>query len=260
MVVLARKKMDNEIELTRQDLIEQLIEQIDFLIDACNRFDEGDYKYAKQIASIIRVIIYDTKTSHSILKQLGEKETMLFCSTASFPKNAIFFISMVHPYRNYIKDVQGNNRELNTFLPNLHYGNVKKWVTFNQWFNHNVLISKPNHFSRKDLLLFVTNKDGGAHVDPYIDEFYYNISKGLTSIAFKVDGEFRNGKFSNSNPYINVHFATIRQMAHELILSLRKHFGIRPNYNPSLKKYYNMKGVRAEEFIAAEGMQLEFEV
>lgn len=69
--------------------------------------------------------------------------------------------------------------------------------------------------SRKDVVLAVSNKDGGAHIDPEFDEAYANISK-RNSLGIYITG---NDKQS-SNPANNPIYASIRQIACEILSSI----------------------------------------
>lgn len=71
-----------------------------------------------------------------------------------------------------------------------------------------------NTFSRRDIVLAVANQDGGAHVDPELDEDYAALSKDNTlGWHFSVGGT--ETEFPD-NPVP----ASIRQIAHEVLVTL----------------------------------------
>jgi len=66
---------------------------------------------------------------------------------------------------------------------------------------------------RRDLILAVANKDGGAHVDPVLDEKYANLSRG-NSLAWRYRGP--RGDIPLEGP----EKAAVRQIAHEVLKTL----------------------------------------
>ena len=64
-----RKKRDRDYS----DVRNKLKEQIGFLIRSCNAFDQGCLEESARIATCIRVLVHDTKMSHSLLRQLNKK-------------------------------------------------------------------------------------------------------------------------------------------------------------------------------------------
>lgn len=261
--ILLSKEVNNigkikksEVSRDFSDYQENLEEQLHFIVNACKMYDQGELIYAKQIATHIRILVHDTKFSTSLLKLLNRKESMKFCSTATFPKNPIFHISFISPI-----NIRRDDKIINTFVPNFNEtspGENKKWVDFNTWYNHNVLVSKPNYFSRKDMILYLSNKDGGAHIDPNIEERYYEITKGLKSFLYSSAVSLTEDPYHKGEPYLNLYFASVRQIAHELILSIRKEFGIRPDYNPSFKSF-GINGLEPQDIMVVEGDKIEYE-
>src|SRR4051794_24926166 len=73
--------------LTRtQDELRQLLsEQVRLMRRSAKYFDEGDESEAKRLATHIRVLVHDTKASHSLLGLLGVKASMRFVDTTLRP-------------------------------------------------------------------------------------------------------------------------------------------------------------------------------
>lgn len=258
---MSRKQKKNEITRDNDDYLESLHEQLDFLIDSCEKFDMGKFHYAKQIAKDIRVLVHQTRDSTSLLTWLGKQNSMNFCSTASMPKNAVYFISIVTPTNRIVLNDSGQQSIEHTFLPILNSNKTlgKKWINFENWYNHPVLVCKPTSISRKDIILFLANKDGGAHVDSYVDEKIYSLSKGINSLVYASNKSLEEDPYQTGEPFVNLINAAARQIAHELILSIRKEFGIRPSYNPTHK--YLLRGGTLQnihEFMVCEGPQIEY--
>jgi hypothetical protein len=67
---------------TSDDLVQKLREQLGFLRTSAARFDAGEVSEATRLAMPIRVLVYDTRASHSLLGQLGVKANLRFFDTA----------------------------------------------------------------------------------------------------------------------------------------------------------------------------------
>lgn len=65
------------------------------------------------------------------------------------------------------------------YLPNIIYDKDSRYFcyTFDDWWNEVIFDDKSNVFTRKDIILFVANNDGGAHVDPELKESFFLLSK-----------------------------------------------------------------------------------
>lgn len=104
-----------------------------------------------------------------------------------------------------------------TFTSDFHLRN-KNWIDFNSWWNKKILINENgDSLTRKQLVLFVANQEGGAHIDPQIDEIYdkfrHSYSGGIRIYGSKSGIE---RKFDN----IPV-FPTVRQISFEVMESLK---------------------------------------
>ena len=99
-------------------------------------------------------------------------------------------------------------------LDNLPPASPPHWVEFDEWWNKLIFVDqKGSKTSRKDLIIAVANKDGGAHVDDVLDEKYADLSR-RNSLAWC---------FSNPRgdvPLKSPEKAAIRQITHEVLKSL----------------------------------------
>ncbi len=145
----------------RQELLGQLKDQIDFIRASCKLFDSGQASEAKRIATQIRVLVHDTASSHSLLEQLGYKASHQFLSLAVHNKS-----NNLGPYFGLLNiGLPGR-----TYLPKLNQVSPQP-MKFADWWQEPVLKDGDGTlYTRRDLVLFLANKDGGAHVDPEMDE------------------------------------------------------------------------------------------
>jgi hypothetical protein len=101
-------------------------------------------------------------------------------------------------------------------------------VPFDQWWDAPVFIDRDRiSLTRKQLVVIAANQDGGAHVDPALDETYAKLSKqnsmNLTAVE---DGQAR--------PMAGPERAAIRQIAHEVLKTLKPGYGKMPAHTGSM--------------------------
>ncbi|TXH15878.1 MAG: hypothetical protein E6R06_32135 [Mycobacterium sp.] len=179
---------------TRDDLLELFEEQVEFLERSNAAFDEGHLSEAKRIAVPLRVLFHHTSRSHSLLNQLGLgkvtrlglKVPLAWVDTAGRPdpNNLISEWGLVQSGIN-IEDGKGTPvfraplgdrpammiRVGSRLLPR------GSRIPFEEWWTEPVTRDADRtEFSRKDFVLALANKEGGAHVDPEIHESYNKIA------------------------------------------------------------------------------------
>ena len=195
-----------KVPVTSGDLSQQLSEQINFIRASCTRFDEGQTSEGKRIATHIRVLVHDSSRSHSLLKQLGYKDTLQLVSLAEpyIPAN-------LAPYHGLLNIAIGNGMR---YVPKLD-SVARRLVPFDDWWDEPVLKDPEGTlYSRKDLVLAVANKDGGTHVDPEIDEAYWKLSRG-NNVGYKVAVGGRPIQW-HENPVL----PSLRQIGFEILETL----------------------------------------
>lgn len=197
------------------DLEGYLLEQINFLQMSATSYDKGFTGEAKRLAVAIRVLVHDTNKSQSLLKQLGKKEIGFFNTSTQYdPRNRSSFHGLT---------IIGVSPSGPVFLPRLehtpHTGQQFRYIPFQDWWSYIVIVDiDKNEFSRRDIVQTLSNKEGGAHVDPQLDQIYANLSRG-GSIGWR--------RIKNNSVVEPVELATMRQIAFEMLKSLEMEF---PNF------------------------------
>lgn len=200
---------------SKQDLQSHLREQLDFLCRSCSEYDSGRTSEAKRIATALRVMLHDTKNSHSLLSQLRIK-SIGFLDTAlpiaNGEKRAILAFLQTKITVNDDHTLSGKHHPLLDHRPD-GWPRAKKRL-FPEWWNQSVITDmQGTRFSRRMLVTAVANTDGGAHVDPEIDATYAALSR-QNSIGYAV----------GTNNYFQVidkvELACVRQIAYELLESI----------------------------------------
>lgn len=192
---------------TPKELEKLLKEQLDLLKSSCLAFDNGSIVEAKRLAASARVLVHDTKKSHSLLTLTNKKTEKFFDSADSYDDESVLSHSSL---------VQMHMTETGPKpLPHLDDALNPSWGSFDKWWNGIVLVdTERNEFSRKDIVLHLANKEGGSHVDLKIEKKYHDLqvnnSLGWSTV-------FEGGKEIAGEDQVPV---TMRQIAHELIKSL----------------------------------------
>jgi hypothetical protein len=194
------------------DIKAHLLEQIKFLKNSIILFDKGDYEECKRIAVSIRVLVHDSKNSISLLKQLKKKDISFYDNASSYLPGNLF------PTARLVALASTKEGEA-TYIPNKDFrGNSTIKVPFDSWWNDIVIDdSHGNLLKRKDLILSISNQDGGAHVDPELNIPYGSIAKLKTQEKGIIIGNGRGFRMSLIQ-------ASVRQIADELIRTLMDEF------------------------------------
>ncbi|WP_421142345.1 hypothetical protein [Aeromonas dhakensis] len=207
---------------TKEELYSHLREQLEFLSRSCSEYDRGFTAEGKRIAATLRLMLHDTKNSHSLFSQLGLK-SIGFLNTAApiakGEKKAILSFLQTKITFNEDLTLSGKHYPLLGHRP-AGWPPAKK-VFFPDWWNQVVLTdAQGSKFSRRMLVMVVANTDGGAHIDPEIDVTYADLSRN-NSIGYAVG---KSDVIKSMVPIDKVELACIRQIAYELTVSLLERY------------------------------------
>jgi len=195
------------------ELNDKLKEQIGFLNSSCSAFDSGSESEAKRIAAIIRVLIHDTNKSISLFSQLGIKKKLEFLDS-SLPIDP----QLVDPKkREYVFQglpglvgIRFASLQAKFVPPLILREGAKQLVGFSEWWENKIVPGEEEkRYSRKQLILWLANKEGGAHIDEDINAAYRKLDKSSLGMTFSVGGV--NKGFSNSSVD-----ASVRQIGWEV--------------------------------------------
>jgi len=202
--------MTDKIPQTKSDLERQLSDQLQFLEDSANRYDQGHENEAKRMAITLRILLYDHRNSRSLLGQL-ELKNIKFLDTA------IENTSNVHTAHCALARIlfAGKKTQYVALLDDA----PGKMTDYDNWWNGVIFEdNEGNKISRNDIILTMADQDGGAHVDPCIRKDYSRLSKGQS---------LGHMYMSSDRGWVNMQgaeLASVRQIAHEVLKSLN------PNY------------------------------
>lgn len=208
----SRAKQERGPRRSRAELLELLGENREFLERSARAFDEGYEAEAKRLAVVLRVLLHDTHQSHSLLRQLGVKDQLTFLDSAEpiNPRNLVPTPGLV--LMRMTATVQGGKGDYVAPLGmDRHFG--VRHVHFAGWWNDPVM-KVDGTWSRKELVLALSNQEGGAHVDPSLNQRYDSLARhnGLGH---------RMGAPDSTEPFVgNVVAIAVRQIAYETLDTL----------------------------------------
>jgi hypothetical protein len=186
---------------------DHLSKQLGFLQRSCQSYDAGFHAEAIRIATIIRVLIYQTETSTSLLKHLGATTINLLSTTFEPSLQTYSFVGMGMMYIGSPKS---------EYFPHLGRGPINDFIPVSKWWNQVVIVLDSWHrITRKMIVLAAADKDGGAHVDAKLTMEYAALQQDGAVGSF---GYFRKGQ-PEEYPIQNAHLVSLRQMGYELLHS-----------------------------------------
>ena len=198
-------------ELTEDDFKSHLENKIRFLESSSQSYDNGCINEAKRLAVEIRVLLHNTSRSTSLLTHLKKNDILFYDTSSDYDPNNLLSQMMLIKMR-----IGPQGPEYIPVLDNespIH--DLKKKVPFEDWWKKVVFVNtKGDTFDRKDLILNLSNKDGGAHIDANLDDAYANLTR-FNSLGWMFE---RGGIHEDlGNPVL----ASVRQISYEVILAQR---------------------------------------
>lgn len=198
--------MSKKYRLNQQQLLSQWDEEIEMLRDVCDNFDGGDEKTARSLAVILRILFHETKNSKSLWRQVKQYKNIYFYSLSDLYSPA----NLVSSWTLLMMEIENGRIR---YVADLASGNKRTFFfTFEDWWNEIIFDDKQHVYTRRDIVLFVANQDGGAHVDPEIDEKYAKLKYQNSLGWVDVDG---------NKPLNNPIYQAIRVIAQEVLISIQ---------------------------------------
>jgi hypothetical protein len=183
-----------------------LKEQYTLLKDALNDYYDGVEAKAIDVAVRIRVLVHETDKSHAFLATIDPNYRALdiYHKRAPGPKTLFSMMQRIQMSGDGTSKIIRDDFQLG----------FHELVSLERWWTEPYLKIGPVHSSKGQVVLDVTNKDGGAHVDP----------EGVpTRHATATEPPFQFG----GNPNFvrpNLARSTVAQAGNELRDYLERHF------------------------------------
>ncbi|WP_147021742.1 SEC-C domain-containing protein [Microvirga aerophila] len=224
---------EDQYELTQEDFEQQLEDQLQFLENSAKVYDDGFESEAKRLAVTLRVLLHDTRSSTSVLTHLGIKNQPFLDTALKDPHSET---PVLKSYSGLVAAYSGP--EGARFIPHLDTtASTSRLVDFETWWTQPVIIdTESRKLSRADLIRTAADQDGGKHVDARLNRAYAEISR-------KNSLQWFSGRSEEFSPLRGAEGASIRQIAHEVLKTLR------PNYT---------KATTHETGFAVSGFEIVF--
>lgn len=195
---------------------DKLREQLRFLGRSANLYDQGGEDEALRMATALRVLLHNTRSSTSLFNHLGLTNTRMLSSARG--------LGNWHDYLS--EEINLNSSEPVRMRPLLGRMFVETPVA-EWWGKEPVFVHLSTNYSRRLICLSAANKDGGTHVDSKLEDYYKILAAGEYMIG--ITGNLEYGGHPPPFPQgvliypKNAHFALIRQFTHEFLCSA-EHF------------------------------------
>jgi hypothetical protein len=211
---------------SREEVIQKLAEQVGLLRSSARAFDEGIDAEALRMAVHIRVLVHHTKRSRSLLNQLGVQHQLLFLDTWQPPEPSQPGHIIVHRWDAGLAVIEfhmeeGKGEARFRAPLNDQPDRITGPQPFRFWWNQAVIEDVTRQrFTRKDLVLFMANQEGGAHIDPEIKPRWHALTR-LNSLGWGYRENYITVPAGpDDSPMGNPVPANIRQIAFEVEKSI----------------------------------------
>jgi hypothetical protein len=173
---------------SKEDFLVRLREQAEFLLTSARGFYAGNYAESVRIATALRVLVYETSQSKSLLRSIQPNglDLSILNHVADIPPGEEVF--------NFAVSIRVDGLAVfpSVDLTSAHYSlcAIGAWWdrrVFSFWSTGKQELSVPVVFTRKQIIRILANKEGGTHVDPTVDSAYARL---LTDqpLQFEVQG------------------------------------------------------------------------
>jgi SEC-C motif len=209
---------------SQDELTVHLNEQLNFLEASARAYDSGYESESKRMAVVLRVLLHDKKNSKSLLGQLGRKGTWFWDTAAPDSPNNLL------PYGGLVA-VQMTHNGVTTdgdYHAPLDDVPFAKRVPFDTWWHATVFRAEGAVLTRSDVVLTAADQDGGADVDPALEEQYARFQHDNAFGWEHVDG-------SSSTPLAGAVGVALRQMTHEVLRTMGRTQVASPEKPPPAK-------------------------
>jgi hypothetical protein len=201
---------------SQDELKYELKDQIELLKSSVSSYEKGLTAEAKRMATIMRILFSDSSKANSRSKslslQLGIKEHLRFHSVLSANEQPDEAINLLPGGLSFQAKLTWRGGSAG-FFPLL--GQPKEKVDFDTWWNQFLYRSKGIGLTRRELILSIADRDGGAHVDGEVTGEYANLSRVTnTNTGFTSSDESGTHNLIND---IKLERVLMRQIAHEVL-------------------------------------------
>jgi hypothetical protein len=193
---------------------EELRKQIGFITNSCALYDQGSKSEAFRLATALRVLFHEGRNSKPLIgANRINIDKILSVGYLYAPAGSSFFPNLTAISLNPQKGIA----EFIPKLTKLPEGNFyHRLLAPEEWWKTDLVYQFAREVvTRRDIVLWACEKDGGAHVDDVLPNKYLSLIEGAGwKLVNKPDGEEEQ-----VIPFKNAHLAALRQMGFEVLHS-----------------------------------------
>lgn len=218
LTVSPQERIDSRTMKINNPLLDRLTEHMQLLTTLCECYDNGKDIIAIPIATAIRVLVHDTDSSISLLTHLGRKNVQYLNTNLRDPREVVH-LGLVRRINVGVKDGRGGEAKYWPLCDERYFPAPREhfaFVPFDNWWSERVFENQTSYLSRKDLVLAIVNKDGGAHFDNEVDKKYDDFRKSWSGGSSLVGQRSRVVRGYDNIPI----YPAVRQVAYELLHSV----------------------------------------
>lgn len=205
--------------ISTEMLQEHLAEQLAFLEASARAFDQGFEAEAKRLAIALRILLSDRGNSKSLLGQVEMKDGTFISTLLPFNSDSLT------AYSGLVSIALGPPKT--RFVALLDDVPIRTEKSFADWWSEPVFVDQQRRpMTREQLVRTMADQDGGAHVDPNLDAQYHALIKENSLNWMSSNG-------AGFTPMQDPARAAIRQIAHEVLKSLRPDYSCKVNHEAS---------------------------
>ena len=197
-------------------LMGHMNESVGFISSSIKEFDIGNEPECKRLATQIRILLHDTSRSKSLLSKLGIKDRIEWMDSSLHrnPNNLL----TAHGGLVLMKFSADGGGSYQAPLDALSPGRINPPLKFEPWWTQQVMFDvTETALSRKDIVMILSNKEGGAHVDPELDFKYESFVTRNGLWWMTGEPESSQERPFGSNPLA----MAMRQITHEFLRSIK---------------------------------------
>lgn len=205
------------------ELEQRLRSQLRFLECSAAAFDDGQEDEAVRMAAAARIICSDAGGTSLLVRSRLHKIDFLSTADDVVADKDLGGITRtrVAMFGSTLTTVRLENDRTRFEAPLDDPNVTETWMRFSQWWRQPVLTGDPVRLmnpaarkpaTRRDLVTWLANTDGGAHVDGGLDPEYDDLLRNPPPIQFNVGG--------NDQPLGSPIPSSMRQVAYEILRSL----------------------------------------
>ncbi len=195
------------------DFKNALSRQLSYLASSCAAFDTGQADEAIRVATALRTLFHNTRSSTSLLSHLRATDVRLLSTSLDIAAK------MNDPWLRGARLQMFNGMgqfslgESPAYRPSLGSSYTRRLLSLSNWWREIVFVLDANTtLARSAIVLAAANKDGGAHVDASLPPEYERLIHSADLGSWKSE----NGELTTIGGH---HYVALRQMGYEALNS-----------------------------------------